>query len=74
MTAQLTLLQVDLAQPPICERKHLIGENVPGSVKLDKQLDNISGHWPAAMLPNPKHLHIIVKLPSKHYMHCVSEI
>jgi hypothetical protein len=57
-------LQVDLAPPPIDERKHLTGKNVPGSVKIEGELDNISAHWPATTLPNPQPLRIIVELPS----------
>jgi hypothetical protein len=76
---------------PIGKRKHLTGKNVPGSVlvKLEGELDSISGHLPATTLLNPQrdgpegsftmmcrqHLHIIVELPSgKRSVHWVSEI
>jgi len=64
-SAQLTLLQVDLAPPSTTdERKNLTGKHVRGSVKLEGELDDISDLWPATMPPNPKHLQIIVELPS----------
>jgi hypothetical protein len=51
----------------------LIGKNVPGSLKLEGELDNISTHWPAAT--SLQHVHIIVELPSgKRCVHWVSEI
>ncbi|KAI0245112.1 hypothetical protein BJV78DRAFT_1289046 [Lactifluus subvellereus] len=43
--------------------KNLIGKNVPGSMKLEEDFDNISAHWPATTPLNPQHLHIIVELP-----------
>jgi hypothetical protein len=47
---------------------------VLGSVHLD-EVDDISDHWPATMPPNPKHLHIIVEIPSgERCAHWVSEI
>ena len=72
---QLTLLQVDFAPPPKDQRKSLTRQDVPGSEELDEELDIISTHWPQATPPNPKHLDIIVELPScKHCVHLVSEI
>ena len=72
---QLTLLQVDLAPPPIDEWKNLTGKNVLGSVKLEGETDNISLHWPVPMSPTPKRLHIIVELPSgKRCVHQVGII
>ncbi|KAI0257398.1 hypothetical protein BJV78DRAFT_32546 [Lactifluus subvellereus] len=59
----LILWKVDLAPPPINVRKNLIGKNVPGSMKLEEDFDNISAHWPATTPLNPQHLHIIVELP-----------
>lgn len=39
----LTLWKVNLAPPSKDEWKHVTGKNVPGSVKLEGELDNISG-------------------------------
>ena len=76
-TVQLTLLQVDLS-PDVDQRERLTGKNVPGSVKLERVLDQISGHWPATtplQVEPPGHLQIIVELPSgKRYVHRVGEI
>lgn len=58
----LTLIQVDLAFPPIDEWRHLTGKKVPNSVRLEG-VDSISVHWPTTALPNPQHLQIIVELP-----------
>jgi hypothetical protein len=65
-TAQLTLLQVNLAHPKINERtrKEFIGKSLPHSVQLKRELAKISDYWPATTPPNPEHLHIIVELPS----------
>jgi hypothetical protein len=57
----------------LIKEKHLTasGKNVSGSVKLEGEPDNTSGHWPATTPPNPQHLHIIVELPSgERCVHC----
>jgi len=61
-TAQLTLLQVDLAPPLKPFRKSFSRKNVPGAEELDEG-DEILTHWPPT-LPDLKHLRIIVELPS----------
>jgi hypothetical protein len=38
---------------------------VQGSVKLEEDLDTISDYWPVTTPLNPKHLHIVVELPSR---------
>lgn len=75
MTAQLTRFQVDLALSPVDERKHLTDENMPGSVKLERELDNISDHWPATTPHYPKYLQTLVELPSGiRWVHWASKI
>ena len=55
--------------------KHLIGADVPGRVKLDEVLNEVSKYWPATTPPNRQLIHIIVQLPSgKRCVHWVSEI
>lgn len=63
-SATKSLLQVDLAIPSGDERKDLTGKHLQGSVKLEDDLNNISDYWPETAQLNPKHLHIIVELPS----------
>ena len=60
-----SLLQVDLSPPSRGERKGLTGKSVPGSVKMEEDIDNISSsyYWPATMLLTPKQLHVIVEIP-----------
>ena len=74
-TAQLTLLQVDLALPQSNDKNDFIGERVEGSVELKEAGEEISDYWPATTPPARRRLHIIVQLPSgKRCVHWVSEI
>jgi hypothetical protein len=59
VTAQLTLLQVNLLAPPEDKLKDLTGKVVEGSEKLE-WFKNISDYWFA---PSLNHLHIIVESP-----------
>ena len=71
-TSQLTLVQVDLVNPPRDTLFTLTGKNVAGSVKLD-ELDIISDY---SFVSKPKAIHIIVELPraGKRWVQRVSEI
>jgi hypothetical protein len=67
-------MQVDLPPPLKDEWKHITGKDVPSSVEL-QSFETISDHWPATTPPNPKHIHIIVVLPSgRCCLHWVNEI
>ena len=70
-TSQLTLLQVDLVDPPEDTLSTLTGKNVANSVKL-KALDKVSDY---SFVSAPKAIHIIVELPraGKRWVQSVSE-
>ena len=58
-----SLLQVDLSPPSRGERKGLTGKSVPGSVKMEEDINDISYYWPVTTPLTPKQLHVIVEIP-----------
>jgi hypothetical protein len=72
--AQLTLLQVEVADPDeINGLENLTGRNAQGSVPIKKMQSKISHYWPVP--PAPDYLQIIIERPSgERCTHWVSEI
>ena len=59
----------------LAKTKNLTLLKVRMTMKLEGELDTISGHWPATTQPDSQHLYIIVELPSgKCCVHWVSKI